>query len=274
MRAVFWLVIGLAAACNEPRTPKASSSAARQATPVCPRGTFAAELDAMMPPLETPRPVPLIPVQTLDRSIEPGCVVPFRKEPDDRLLDVGRVVAKAFSRTNKGKPILLGRGRLEVGRRAFRLRLTDLGGDESLALIIDGSHVTYRQKGEPPFEADINPSDDSPLPMPFDALIAALDKCDDDQRLGRTEDGNVIEARRGEFALWRSRWMDSGSNSIVDTSFACTKSDARLMWRTAVGDCLPMIAAASVRSDRAIVIARQAPSETEDITDYGFGTIR
>jgi len=228
----------------------------------------------MLPPMEKARPVPLLPVETLDKSIEPGCVVPFRKEPDDRLLDVGRVVAKSFSRTSKGKPVLLGRGRLEVGRRALRLRLADVAGDETLSLMIDGSHVVFTAKGEPPFEGDVSVNAETPLPMPFDALVAALDKCDDDQRLGRTEDGNIIEARRGEFALWRSRWMDTTSNSIVDTSFACTKDDARLMWRTAVGDCLPMIAAASVRSDRALVIVRQGPSETEDIMDYGFGAAR
>ena len=225
MRAVPVLGLVLAAACS--------------ATPACPRGAFANELEGLLPSLAPVVPVELIPVTTLDRKIEPGCVVPFRKDPDERLLDVGRVVVKTASRTQKGKSMLLGRGRLEVGRRALRLRLMNVAGDESLALMVDGAHVSYRAKGEAPFEGDIAAGDESPLPLPFDALVAALDKCDDDQRLGRTEDGNVIEARRGELGLWRSRWMDANVNAIVDTSVACTKDDARLVWRTAVGDCLP-----------------------------------
>jgi hypothetical protein len=271
MRAALFGVIVLAVACTEARTPKVP---ARQAMPACPKGTFAAELDALLPALEPVRPVSLLPVHELNRAVEPGCVVPFRKEPDDRMLDVGRVVARASSRTSKGKPINLGRGRLEVGRRALRLRLTNVAGDESLTLIIEGAHVSFTQKGEKPFEGDISSDDPSPLPYPFDALVAALDKCDDDQRLGRTEDGNVIEARRGDFALWRSRWLDTTSNAIVDTSYSCTKNDARLMWRTAIGDCLPMIAAASARSDRTLVIVRQGESDTEDIMDYGFDGAR
>jgi hypothetical protein len=272
MRGALLGVIVLAAACSEARAP--TKVPGRTATPSCPRGAFATELDALLPPLAPVRPIELFPVATLDRKIEPGCVVPFRREPDDRLLDVGRVVVKASSRTAKGKPVLLGRGRLEVGRRQLRLRLLNAGGDESLTLIIDGAHVSFREKGKKPFEADIASTDTSPLPLPFDALVAGLDKCDDDQRLGRTEDGNVIEARRGELGLWRSRWMDTHANAIVDTSFVCSGEDARLVWRTAVGDCLPMLAVASARSDRLLVIVRQGPSETEDIMDYGFDGAR
>ncbi len=109
---------------------------------------------------------------------------------------------------------------------------------------------------------------DEPLPLPLDALVAALDRCDGDQRLGRTPDGNVVEARRGGIALWRSRWIDAQAQAIVDTSTACGEGDARAMWRTAVGELLPMIAVASVRSDRVLVIVRQGPTSLDDA---GFG---
>jgi len=274
MRSWLTIPVLLAVACNEPRAPSQGKVPPRQAMPQCPRGKFATELDAVLPPLEPIKPVGLFPVQALDRSIEPGCVVPFRKEPDERALDVGRVVARSLSRTSKGKPEELGRGRLEVGRHVLRLRLVDLAGDETVALFVEGKHVTYRKKGSPPFEADVSTLEDTPLPLPFDALVAALDKCDGDQRLGRTEDGNIIEARRGESPLWRTRWMDTAANAIVDTSSVCTGDDTRLLWRTAVGDCLPMIAVASVRSDRLLVIVRQGQSNTEDIMDYGFSGAR
>jgi hypothetical protein len=104
--------------------------------------------------------------------------------------------------------------------------------------------------------------------------VASLDVCDRDQRLGRTEDGNVVEAVRGSMPLWRSRWVAENATAIVDTSMACSKDDARLVWRTAVGDLLPMLAVASVRSDRTLLVVRQGPSDTEDINDYGFSGMR
>ena len=268
------LAIGFAA-CSEPRTPKV---AGREVRPGCPRGAFAAELEAMLPSLETATPVALVPISSVeasvDWSIEPGCVVPFRKEPDERLLDVGRVVAKSMSRTNKGKPKLLGRGRLEVGRRALRLRLLNDAGDSSLSITVDGAHVAVSEKGQQPFDGVIALDSDAPLPLPLDALVAALDTCDGDSRVARTEDGNIIEARRGSFPLWRSRWLDQHATTIVDTSVACSGDDARLLWRTAIGDLLPMIAVASARSDRVLVIVRQGQTDTEDITDYGFEGVR
>jgi hypothetical protein len=258
-------------ACTEARAPKANG---REVMPACPAGPFATEVATLLPSLAPITKVALLPVKTLDRSIEPGCIVPFRKEPDDRLIDVGRVVGTTMMRGGRGKPTVIGRGRLEIGRRALHLRLANDAGDATLTIDLDGSHVKLAEKGQAPFEADVLLEGDEPLPLPVDALVAALDRCDDDARLGRTEDGNVIEARRGALALWRSRWIDREASAAVDTSFACAPSDARFVWRTASGDTLPMIALGSARSQRVLVIARQGGSNTEDITDPGYDGVR
>lgn len=266
------LVLGLGAACGEqqvkPRTPL------RVATPLCQKGPFATEMERLLPLLAPLRPVGLFAPTGLDPKLEPGCVVPFRKEPDDRLIDVGRVVAKTSTVGAKEKPVLLGRGRLEVGRRALRLRLMNAGGDEVFALVVDGAHVTLTEKGKKPFETVIKLGDDGPLPLPLDALVASVDVCDADQRLGRTDDGNLVEATREGLPLWRTRWLADDSTAIVDTSVVCGPSDTRLVWRTAVGDLLPMLAVASKRSDRTLVIVRQGPTDTESVVDYGFDGMR
>ena len=259
------------AACGEPKTPAVPTHHAR---PECPHGTFATELATLLPSLEPVRSVALIPIGNLDKKIEPGCVVPFRKEPDDRVIDVGRVVARTASRSEKGKAVLLGRGRLEIGRRAMRLSLQNDGGDETFSIVIAGSHVTLKEKGKKSFDADVALDSDSELPLPLDALVAAIDDCGSDERLGRTEDGNVVEARRGPLALWRARWTDEHRTAVIDTSYGCSKDDARLLWRTAIGDILPMLAVASARSDRVLVIMRHGQSKTEDVTDYGFSGMR
>lgn len=259
-------------ACTEAKAPTVP---VRRAKPECPRGTFAAELDALLPAVAPLQSVALLPANGIDRKIEPGCVVPFRKDPDERLLDVGRVIVRTMSRSKKpsSKSVVVGRGRLEIGRRALRLSLHNDGGDESLSIQIEGSHVVMREGGKK-LVTDISLADDSALPLPLDALVAAVDDCGGDERLGRTEDGNVIEARRGELDLWRARWMDDKQTAIVDTSLACTKTDARLVWRTAVGDILPMLAVASARSDRVLVIVRHGQSHMTDTTDYGFDGMR
>lgn len=271
-RHALLLVAVLGAACGEqqlkPQVP------GRIVTPGCPKGAFAAEVERILPNLEPVRAVGLLPASGLDPKIEPGCVVPFRKEPDDRLIDVGRVVAKTYAVGVKAKPVLLGRGRLEVGRRALRLRLQNVAGDEVFSLTVAGTHVVLDEKGESHFEGDVSLDDDGKLPLPLDALVAALDVCDRDQRLGRTEDGNVVEAVRGSMPLWRSRWVADGATAVVDTSVACGKDDARLVWRTAVGDLLPMIAVASARSDRTLLVVRQGPTDTDDVVDYGFDGMR
>jgi hypothetical protein len=265
------LVLALACfACSEPKTPKVPD---RQARAACPRGTFAAELDKLLPSLYPAQVVSLLPATGIDKKIEPGCVVPFRRDPDERLLDVGRVTTRTASRSKKGKDIVLGRGRLEIGRRALRLTVHNDAGDETLALTIDGAHIVMREAGKK-LVTDVSLADESELPLPLDALVAALDDCGGDERLGRTEDGNIIEARRGDLGLWRSRWMDANQTAVIDTSYACTKTDARLVWRTAVGDLLPMLAVASARSDRVLVIARQGQTGMLDTMDYGFEGMR
>ncbi|MBI2394737.1 MAG: hypothetical protein HYV09_34530 [Deltaproteobacteria bacterium] len=242
--------------------------------PVCPRGVFAAEVERILPPVAPVQSVALVPAEGIDARIEPGCVVPFRREPDERMIDVGRVIAKTYAVGSKAKPIVLGRGRLEVGRRALRLRLNNEAGDEVVTLRVDGAHVVLTEKGKARFEKDVSLDDDSELPLPLDALVAALDVCERDQRLGKTADGNLIEARRGAMPLWRSRWMEPNATAIVDTSVACGKTDTRLVWRSAVGELLPMLALASSRAQRTLLIVRQGPSDTEDVTDYGFDGMR
>lgn len=260
--------LACAVACAPARAPVPG----RTAVPSCPRGSFASELERLLPPLEPVHPITLVPAEKLAKRIEPGCVVPFRSEPDERLLDVGRVVAKTMRRSDpNAKPTRIGRGRLRVGRRALQLELHDDGGDEVLALVVEGARVSLRERGAPSFERDVRLDEDDPLPLPLDALVAALDVCDGDLRLGRTPDGNVVEARRGPLSLWRSRWVDAHASAIVDTSVACGADDARLLWRTAVGDLLPMIAVASARSDRVLVIVRQGPTALDD--DVGFGAM-
>lgn len=257
----------LAFGCVEAKTP---ANEGRSAVPACPRGAFLAQMDQILPQLSPTQPVTLVPASTVRKKVEPGCVVPFRNEPDDRVLDVGRVVGKTMRKSQPGeKPVLLGRGRLQVGRRVLRLTLLDDAGTEMLDLAVDGSHVRLREKGQKPFEADVSPDDASSLPLPLDALVAAIDRCDDDQRLGKTADGNVIEARRGQMPIWRSRWIDSQTTSVIDTSIACDASDARMLWRTAAGEMLPSIAVASTRSERVLVIVRQKPSQTDDVDDFG-----
>lgn len=272
LRPILPLLAVLAAvACGKPR-PAAVPT--RSAKPACPRGSFAAEVERILPPVAPVQSVALVPPDGIDASIEPGCVVPFRREPDERMLDVGRVIAKTYAVGSKARPVVLGRGRLEVGRRAMRLRLHDDAGDEVLTLKLDGAHVVLTEKGKARFEADVSLEGDSELPLPLDALVAALDVCERDQRLGKSADGNVIEARRGTLSLWRSRWMEPNATAIVDTSMACSESDARLVWRSAVGELLPMLAVASARSPRSLLIVRQGPSDTEDVIDYGFDGMR
>jgi hypothetical protein len=262
-------ILGLLAfGCVQAKEPK---NEGRSAIPACPRGAFMAQMDQILPALSQTQPVMLVPASAVRKKVEPGCVVPFRNEPDDRVLDVGRVVGRTMRKSQPGeKPALIGRGRLQVGRRVLRLSLLDDAGTEMLDLAIDGAHVRLREKGQKPFEADVAQGDTSSLPLPLDALVAAIDRCDDDLRLGKTADGNVIEARRGQMPLWRWRWIDSQTTSVIDTSIACDAGDARMLWRTAAGDMLPSIAVASTRSERVLVIVRQKPSQTDDADDFGL----
>jgi hypothetical protein len=256
-RTLLGAVVVTLAACGGASRPKAP---ARVTTPACPAGPFAAEIERLLPSLSPPKPVALYPAEGLDPSLEPGCVVPFRKQPDERLLDVGLVVVQTHQIGSTSPPVVVGRGRLEVGRRALRLRATDPSGVEALALTIDGSHVVLDELGKNRFEADVSVDGAGPLPLPLDALVAGLDTCKADERLGRTEDGDVVQARRGSVPLWRTRWIANDASAIVDTSTGCSEADARLVWRSGFGDLLPMFAVASVRSERTLLLVRQAPS--------------
>lgn len=266
VRAVCVLVC-LASGCTEPAARTAPSGPpSKTAVPACPRGKFAAELDAVLPPLEAPRSVALYPARPLDARIEPGCVVPFRNDPDERVIEAGRVLVRTILRP-KGKSLLVGRGALSIGRRTLRLEAHDDGGTTTLALAVDGRHVKLRERNAEPFEADVSPEEETPLPLPLDALVAGLDRCDRDQRLTVSFDGNVVEARRGDLALWRSRFVDPTTSAIIDTSVGCSSDDTRLLWRSGAGEMLPMFVVASVRSARVLIIARQRPSVTDDVID-------
>ena len=268
------LALACAFGCVEVHSPgNGDGKASRKAFPTCLRGTFAAELDDLIPPLSPVRPVTLFPVKSINRRIEPGCIVPFRDEPgQEALVDVGRVVVKSTKRNMpKPKGEQLGRGRLQIGRGQLRLTLLNDAGDEFWELRVEHRHVVFKRKGAAAFDEDIGLDDATPLPLPFDALVNALERCDDDERLGITEEGNVVEARRRSVPLWRSRWLQLDGNAAVDTSVMCGPNDARLAWRTSAGDVLPMLLVISARSDRTLLISRQPPSDTDDWTDPGMG---
>jgi len=267
--SLFVALIGCGPQAKEP-----TKVPTRKAFPGCPRGTFAAELDQLLPPLLSARPVDLTEPKHVDKKIEPGCIVPFRdKAGEEALTDVGRVVVKTTKRNDiKAKPELIGRGRLQVGRAVLRLSLINDAGDEHWNLAIDGTHVVWKQKAKPVFETDVEEFGNEALPLPFDALVASLERCDGDERLGVTLDGNMVEAKRGTFPLWRMRWLDLQGASAIDTSVSCTPNDARFAWRTAAGDMLPLLVVASVRADRSLMIFRQPPSMVDDIADPALGS--
>lgn len=259
----------LVAGCSRP-APR-STVPVRKATLACPRGAFATELDALMPQLLPPQTFELVPATTLDKSVEPGCIVPFRRAPDDRLLDAGRIEVFLGARAEPNKPSKrVGRGSLTVGRSALRLSVHDDAGDETLSLVVDGVHVALRLRGAAPFDGDVRLDDDVALPLPLDALVASLSPCDADERTGKTLDGNQIEAKRGSFPLFRGRFLDSQATLAIDTSVLCGAEDARLAWRTASGDTLPFLLLASVRSPRTLLIRRQAASVTDPAVDPGM----
>ena len=244
--------------------------------PACVRGTFAGELDEHLPPLALPHVTALRDAPKLDRSIEPGCVLPFRKEPSESLLDAGRIVARVTGRTlgktaGRMRPLTLGHGTMRVGRGAMELRVHDHAGDDVLVIAVQGARVTVAGKGRQPFATDVDLAGDTPLPFPLDALVAALGTCDGDVRLGASDDGNTVEAQRGGMQLWRSRWMPLDGASAVDTSVLCDPNDARLAWRIAEGDTLPMLVVASKRSPLVLLIEKETPAWTEDATDPGMG---
>lgn len=262
-----YLLLGLLAAC----TPPAPKVPTRKATLACPRGAFATELDGLMPRLLPPQTFELVPVTTLDKTVEPGCIVPFRRDPDERLLDAGRIEVFVGVRTEPGKPgKRIGRGNLTLGRGALRLSVHDDAGDETMSLVVAGAHVALQLRGATPFDGDVRLEDEQPLPLPLDALVAALSPCDADERTGKTLDGNQIEARRGPFPLFRGRFLDTQATMAIDTSVLCGADDARLAWRTASGDTLPFLLLASARAPHTLLIRRQPASVVDPAVDPGM----
>ena len=243
-------LVGLGVSCEEGPPPRAPD---RIATPACPQGPFALEAERLLPRLSPGRGLGLFSPKGLDPKIEPGCVLPFRKEPDERSLDVGLVTVKSDAVGGAAPRRMLGQGRLEIGRKRLRLRVDDV-----LSVDVDGQHVVVEEKGQPRFEGDVSPEQTTPLRWPLDALVAALDVCDDDLRIGRTEDGNAVLAERGSLKLWRIRWIAADGSAAVDTSYGCGSGDARLLWRTVAGELEPMLTVASARSERTLMILREA----------------
>jgi hypothetical protein len=248
-------------------SPKPAFVAGPPSLPGCFAGPFAREVDGLLPPMSPKVLVRLGPVQSgnlgLSKEIEPGCTPPFRDDPkDDSVLDAGRIEGWTLARSG-GKRTLVGRGSMKVARGQLELELHDDAAETTLSLSVRGHHVRVGGKQFAPFEDDIDPSEASPLALPLDALVQALARCDDDQRLLRSEDGNVIKARRADHTLWRTRWVDLNGTALVDTSSMCDDEDARIVWRSAMGDAGPLIAAASVRSPLVFTLSRQRAAMTD-----------
>jgi hypothetical protein len=277
-----WLGLGLVAllglcACESSPTVRTPVGPGRRATPACLRGSFAEELEQHLPPLSPVRPVSLFDAAKVDPRLEPGCILPFHEKPGiDAETDVGRVIVRVSRRSTKDaprvlKPELLGRGTMRVGRGRLHLEARNDAGDVVLAIDVEGRTVHMQWKDAPDFGGEVALDGDGPLPLPLDALVASVDRCDADERLGASEDGNIVEARRLGFSLWRARYLEPDGSFAVDTSVLCGEKDARLAWRTAAGDTLAMLAVASARSDVTLLVERQAVSVTEEYTDPATG---
>ncbi len=265
-RALFlpFLVIGACQAATPTKRPPAGPMT--QLTPSCPAGDFAQELMRIVPPMKALAPVALYGASHLDRTLEPGCVLAFHGKPgDDTLLDVGRVVVKTRRRdraTTTWKEV--GRGTLRIGRNRLALQATDRGGTEAIYVALEDRRYEVRFPGTEPLSGELDIAGNDRLPLPIDALMTALERCDDDERLLASEEGNVVEARRRGDLLWRSRWLDETSTLAVDTSVLCGETDARLAWRSIAGDTLPMLVVASARAESALLVEREAPYVGEE----------
>lgn len=273
------VVVACGVGCDSTPPVRHAKTPATHVVPGCVHGTFAEELDRHLPPLAPVRPVAVFAAPKLDASIEPGCVLPFRDKPGvEQTIDVGRVVARLGRRTigalpDALKPKVVGHGTLKLGRNELALSIHDDAGDENLGIDVKGNHVVVRRKNVDAVTLDVDLAADDPLPLPLDALIESLASCAADERIAATEDGDVIEAKRAGVALWRSRYVTLERATIVDTSVLCDKNDARLAWRTAVGDIIPMVVVMSKRSEWVLVIERETKSWTEDSTDPGMGGV-
>ncbi|MEO7094213.1 MAG: hypothetical protein ABI175_13240, partial [Polyangiales bacterium] len=275
-RAHALIAAGVLVACASSPGARTPIGPGRQVTPGCVRGTFAAELDRHLPPLSPIHSVSLFDAAKLDPLLEPGCILPFHEQAGiEAETDVGRVVVRVTRRRAVGdvkddKPRLVGRGTMRIGRNRLHLEAHDDAGGVVLSLGVEGRTVHMKWKGTPDYGGEIALDGDGALPLPLDALVAAIDRCDADERLGASEDGNLVEARRLGHSLWRARYLESSGAYAIDTSVLCGENDARLAWRTAAGDTLAMLVLASVRSEVTLLIERQPASATEDFSDPGM----
>ncbi|MGZ3452832.1 MAG: hypothetical protein ACXVEF_24705 [Polyangiales bacterium] len=253
-----WLLFTLtAASCGK------GAQEPRSAAPLCKSGPFSTQLARVMPPLSTVTAVELGEPGKIKKNVEPGCMVPFRDESaDSKLRFVGRVDVELADRSGK-EVTKVGHGGLYIGRGRMTLTVKNDAGDEQFLLAVDGRRVVLRRKGEKPVKTSVAIGGTSPLELPFDALIAALEGCDADVRLGATEDVSVVEARRGANHLWRTRWMDPEQPNAVDTSFLCSEDDAILAWRSQAGNLGWSLVVVSVRSPLTLIVKQQTRSETE-----------
>ena len=245
----------------------------RDAVPSCENGPFARELAVTLPPFAPIVSTRLFTADKVKRSIEPGCMIPFRDETgtmDETLRDVGRVIVKTRPRAGGAETIHGRNGRLWLGRRKLHLEALDDGGTVVLHLEIKDRRVLYRKKGGEEFTGTIGFDDTSPLPAPLDGMVEAIAGCAKDVRLGVSEDGNTIEAKRSGSRLWRTRYLD-GDGGAADTSVVCGKTDARFAWRSSAGTLTWTFSAASTRAADVLTIAQLQRVETEDTEGKDMG---
>lgn len=260
-RALVLVVSGCALACT-PTPPRGAHDVAL----ACPAGPTAAEITRLMPPMGPTGTRTLVPPTTLKKDIEPGCMVPFRDETaDDKQRGVGRVLVQTATRGAPWKP--LGRGRLFVGRGAMTLVVHDDAGDEVLGLAVEDRKVVVRRKGEPLYRTSVALGPGKPLPLPVDALVAALEGCATDTRLGVDESVTIVEARRSGLPMLRTRWLDGENPAAVDTGLVCGPSDAFLGYRTTSGSIGWSLTAISARSPLALRIEHQVRKATDPKDD-------
>lgn len=242
-------------ACGKPAaSPRAPTS--------CPDGAFAREVARVMPPLLSAESRELGEPGTLARAKEPGCMVPFRDEDaDDKARDVGRVVVSL--RARDAAPTVLGRGRLYIGKGTMTLVVKDDAGEETLLVAVEGRKVLVRRKGEPTLRTTIALGPGAALPLPIDALVAALEGCEADVRLGATDDALIVSARRGAYALVRTRYLDPESPSAVDTSTLCGRDDAIVAWRSSAGEIGWSLTVASARAPVSMRIEQLVRKHTD-----------
>lgn len=260
-----WGSAGLLSCAKEPPRPRGP---AQWQMPACPRGPFQEELEALLPSVEPTQPTALYPPDSLKADYEPACIVPFRTGPEDKPLPAGRVEVHVAERGSH-RSELLGRGPLTIGRRSMSLMARNEAGEVRLTIELVGRHVKVAGDSRFRFDGEV-PTDDGATAgwaLPLDALVSALDRCDADQRLAASDEGNVVHARRDGRDLWRTRWLDGGQTTAIDTAIACSANDAVLAWRSAAGATQPLLVLVSARSRFIVTIERQARSEVDDLND-------